>query len=380
MQWMDPASSSLCELAADLVSTMDKQAIDEQIATALLTGIVAETNRFSNNKTTPATMSVSAVLMASGANQQLVMTKLEQAASSPAASPAAQETAPGEIQIRQNDSNPKPPEEHTVPIGGGAPTPPAPPSPPTPPAPVPEPPKPPEPSKPEEDSKPVASLEDLAGPDKAEEVKDPELARIHIDDQGGLHNVDEAAEQQKPATIDPTIHMGGSRMILQPPSMGDGSSGLVGDGPRDPFATPKAGGTPADLPSGAPTPPPVPPASPFSPPASANISAPPTPFMPPSMTPTAPAFPAPAAPPAPVSPGLGGPPADLLSGSPSGAPDPSHLDTARSAVEQAHGPVLPDLGAPALVGAAAPAPASNIPAPVGPPPPVPPPMLPPTPQ
>lgn len=52
--------------------------LDEQIATALLTGIVAETNRFSNEKTSPKVMTMSAQLMAAGANQQLIATNLRQ--------------------------------------------------------------------------------------------------------------------------------------------------------------------------------------------------------------------------------------------------------------------------------------------------------------
>ena len=49
-----------------------------RISTALLTGIVAETDRFSNDKTTSVTMSVSATLMKAGANQQLVASKLDE--------------------------------------------------------------------------------------------------------------------------------------------------------------------------------------------------------------------------------------------------------------------------------------------------------------
>jgi hypothetical protein len=52
--------------------------LDEQIATALLTGIVAETDRFSNDKTSSITMSMSAALMKAGANQQLVASKLDE--------------------------------------------------------------------------------------------------------------------------------------------------------------------------------------------------------------------------------------------------------------------------------------------------------------
>jgi hypothetical protein len=50
--------------------------LDGQMATAYLTGIVAETDRFSNEKTSPKVMTMSAQLMAAGANQQLIATQL----------------------------------------------------------------------------------------------------------------------------------------------------------------------------------------------------------------------------------------------------------------------------------------------------------------
>ncbi|MEK7599487.1 MAG: hypothetical protein AAB462_00415 [Patescibacteria group bacterium] len=74
INWNDPNASSLCELITELANGQ----LDTQIATALLTGVVAETNRFSNDKTSSQTMSVSAALMAAGANQQLVASKLEE--------------------------------------------------------------------------------------------------------------------------------------------------------------------------------------------------------------------------------------------------------------------------------------------------------------
>ena len=78
INWVDKTASSLGELVTELSQTLGSNLIDSQIATALLTGIVAETNRFSNNKTSSQTMSISAALMAAGANQQLVATKLEE--------------------------------------------------------------------------------------------------------------------------------------------------------------------------------------------------------------------------------------------------------------------------------------------------------------
>jgi hypothetical protein len=77
INWADPQASSLCEIVADTTKLLGDNLLDEQIATALLTGIVSETERFSNEKTSSLTMSTSSELMAAGANQQLVATELE---------------------------------------------------------------------------------------------------------------------------------------------------------------------------------------------------------------------------------------------------------------------------------------------------------------
>lgn len=77
INWSDSKSSSLCEMLVGLSDLLAKQGLfDTQISNALLTGIVAETQRFSNQKTTSSTMSASSKLLASGANQQLVASKL----------------------------------------------------------------------------------------------------------------------------------------------------------------------------------------------------------------------------------------------------------------------------------------------------------------
>ncbi len=77
INWLDTNASSLCELVTRITKSFDKPLLDEQIATALLTGIVAETDRFRNDKTSASTMSASADLLAAGANQQLVAHELE---------------------------------------------------------------------------------------------------------------------------------------------------------------------------------------------------------------------------------------------------------------------------------------------------------------
>lgn len=77
INWQDQQASSLCEMLVELAEVIKADSFDAQMATAFLTGIVAETQRFSNAKTTSRTMSLSAKLMAAGANQQLVASQLQ---------------------------------------------------------------------------------------------------------------------------------------------------------------------------------------------------------------------------------------------------------------------------------------------------------------
>lgn len=73
IEWSDKTASSVSEMVSQLVYNMgDKTGLGSEEATAFLTGIVAATNRFSNDKTTPEVMRISSKLMESGANQQLV--------------------------------------------------------------------------------------------------------------------------------------------------------------------------------------------------------------------------------------------------------------------------------------------------------------------
>ncbi|HVV25495.1 MAG TPA: hypothetical protein VHC21_00475 [Candidatus Saccharimonadales bacterium] len=115
ISWHDPQASSLSELITELVPLVGENLLDNQIATALLTGIVAETDRFSNDKTTSQTMTASSALMAAGANQQLVASKLEEPPAPPAQSPAAKNKAQdgeppkgddGTLSIEHDESEP----------------------------------------------------------------------------------------------------------------------------------------------------------------------------------------------------------------------------------------------------------------------------------
>lgn len=87
MNLVDEKASSLCEIVATVSELIQENPFDGQMATAFLTGIVAETERFSNQKTSSTTMGISAKLMAAGANQQLVAEKLEPAPPPPPPAP-----------------------------------------------------------------------------------------------------------------------------------------------------------------------------------------------------------------------------------------------------------------------------------------------------
>ncbi|HET6864252.1 MAG TPA: hypothetical protein VFH37_03605 [Candidatus Saccharimonadales bacterium] len=150
INWADPQASSLCEMLVSISEAFGTGLIDSQMATAFLTGIVAETERFSNKKTSPKVMTMSAQLMAAGANQQLISEKL----------------AP-----------PPPP-------------PPPPPKPPKPPAPPPKPVVPPKPKQPP--LKPEGVIDVPHDDKKKAPAPGPQdMTEIHIDDKGNLITEDE---------------------------------------------------------------------------------------------------------------------------------------------------------------------------------------------
>ncbi|HEX5797778.1 MAG TPA: hypothetical protein VFX79_00330 [Candidatus Saccharimonadales bacterium] len=79
INWSDQEASSLCEMVTDIVQSLSGDILDKQNSTALLTGIVAETDRYSNEKATPHTMSIAGALMSAGASTQLVSNELDSA-------------------------------------------------------------------------------------------------------------------------------------------------------------------------------------------------------------------------------------------------------------------------------------------------------------
>ncbi len=106
LNWNDDKASSLCEMTASLVEGLRPNSLDAQMATAFLTGIVSETDRFSNPKTSSQTMSLSAKLMAAGANQQLVATRLQEPLkATEAATPEKEAGSNGTLEIEHRDTN-----------------------------------------------------------------------------------------------------------------------------------------------------------------------------------------------------------------------------------------------------------------------------------
>lgn len=302
LNWLAPQASSLSELVAQLIGLIDKSMLDGQMATSLLTGIVAETERFGNAKTSPQTMSTSAELMAAGANQQLVATKLEEARPKPAA------------------PIPQPPPQPPTPVLA-APAKPAP-GPLAQPASVPK----------QEGTLEIAhnkidlSIDQTAQP--AEEEQKEELTpQIDIDREGTLRRLEELQSMQaaQKAAVNPSEHISGQRMILQPPST-DGSA-TAQPGPDNPLSLPSPGD--ADMqeerPSGAP---PLQPPDNFSPAGQSHTVMPPSsPFVSPVVS----SVPAPA-PSTAVDDAL---PVNQPAGAPVDATPVSHVDDARSAVHQA---------------------------------------------
>jgi hypothetical protein len=306
INWLDTTASSLSELTVQLIDLVDKEVMDGQMATALLTGIVAETNRFSNEKTTPAVMSASAELMGFGANPMLVATKLQEpvAPQPPAPTPPSAPTAAHdegaklqgdqgkpeshtddgtlEIAHQPHEEEPWNPEgdkheepkndqpehhedHHEEGHGDGQQAP---------------------EQKPEEEIKPepmpaAPAYEPTLEIPKPEE----EVPQIHIDEHGSLQGLgpidNHNGEPLLGGNTDPNKHMASSHMFLQPPAMG-GQMGATGMGedeeetPTDPLSLPIPGGSGFQSGNGF---------GGASSAASANITSPDMPFLPPSMQP-----------------------------------------------------------------------------------------------
>lgn len=85
LNWHNSNSSSLSEVTLDIINGLnDREILTKSVATALLTGLVSETDRFSNEKTSAKAMSSASKLMMAGADQQLIVSELIAAEEKPA--------------------------------------------------------------------------------------------------------------------------------------------------------------------------------------------------------------------------------------------------------------------------------------------------------
>ena len=109
LDWHDSNASSLSEMLVSLYESMklEKTPLDQPIATAWLTGIVAATERFSNTRTSSRVMTLAAQLMAAGADQQLIASKLAEAnpiEEEPDVSDQPEENRNGETKLTEGET------------------------------------------------------------------------------------------------------------------------------------------------------------------------------------------------------------------------------------------------------------------------------------
>lgn len=76
VNFVDLAASSASEMLVSLIESIDSKLVDENIATCLLTGIISSTNSFQNLNTTPKSLTITAQLIAAGANHEQVVKNL----------------------------------------------------------------------------------------------------------------------------------------------------------------------------------------------------------------------------------------------------------------------------------------------------------------
>lgn len=75
INWVDLTATSTAEILVSLIESLAREnpLIDENIATALLTGIITDTGSFQNANTTPKSLTVAAQLVAAGGRQQEII-------------------------------------------------------------------------------------------------------------------------------------------------------------------------------------------------------------------------------------------------------------------------------------------------------------------
>jgi hypothetical protein len=192
INWVDSGVSSLCEMVVSIADGLQSDLLDGQMATALMTGIVAETDRFSNEKTTSGAMSASAKLMAAGANQQLVATKLQEGTPPLEASTVPVESVDGSLQIPHASETPAQAFEGELP--------------------------------------------------EISDEPEPMLDQIHIDEQGEVKPLDDEKPDEPESDTNQSAIEGGSSLILEPPTLGGKLTANSEPESLDPAVDPLAGG------------------------------------------------------------------------------------------------------------------------------------------
>ncbi len=199
LNWFQADASSLCEMVVGLIEPLqgEKALLDSQIATAFLTGVVAETERFSNAKTTPHTMNISAILMKAGANQQLVASKLEV----PKPIPQEKTFDSKKMDELAHEGKAAIPEVVPTPNKDGSLE---------------------IKHKDEKPNQPAKTLKDLEKENQSDSDNiEDDLAKIHIDEEGKLLSVDKLhPESSTSASVPPPTPPISSNMIMTPPAMG----------------------------------------------------------------------------------------------------------------------------------------------------------------
>ena len=108
LEWQDSNVSSISEMIVSLADRLGLASFSEQVATALLTGIVASTDHFSNPRTSSNTMSIASKLMSFGANQQLISSQIMEKIKTPDEAQVPVASAATESQVIEAPITPNP--------------------------------------------------------------------------------------------------------------------------------------------------------------------------------------------------------------------------------------------------------------------------------
>lgn len=78
VNWVELVATSTAEILVSLIEAIgkDKNLLDEDVATALLTGLIHDTSSFQNVNTTPKSLTIAAQMVAAGAHQQEIIRNL----------------------------------------------------------------------------------------------------------------------------------------------------------------------------------------------------------------------------------------------------------------------------------------------------------------